>query len=108
MRSTSALLGPPRKLPQKLPVRRRIEEQRNTWMVDLCRPFNSPAYQAKAPMNNSVQEPMAPLHADTLDADAAARMLWTHREGGQALQALPPALRPADRAAGHAPAINHQ
>jgi len=53
-------------------------------------------------MNNSVKEPMAPLHADTLDTDAAARMLWTHRDAGQALQALPPALRPADRAAGHA------
>ena len=45
---------------------------------------------------------MAPLHAGMLDTDAAARLLWTHRETAEPLQALPPALRPADRAAGHA------
>lgn len=37
--------------------------------------------------------------ADTL---AAARLLWRHRESGQALDALPAELRPSDRTTGHA------
>ena len=32
----------------------------------------------------------------------AARLLWTCREQGTVIDALPPALRPADAAAGHA------
>lgn len=36
------------------------------------------------------------------DALAAARLLWAHRCAGTAIDALPAALRPADRAAGHA------
>ncbi|QIM51454.1 2-keto-4-pentenoate hydratase [Hydrogenophaga crocea] len=39
---------------------------------------------------------------ETFDAPAAARLLWSHRQAGTALDALPPALRPADAAAGHA------
>ena len=45
---------------------------------------------------------MTPFNAQALNADAAARLLWRHRETGQPLEALPPALRPRDRAAGHA------
>jgi len=45
---------------------------------------------------------MTNLEPQALDADAAARLLWRHRETGQPLEALPPALRPRDRAAGHA------
>ena len=32
----------------------------------------------------------------------AARLLWTARQQGEAIDALPPGLRPADAAAGHA------
>lgn len=36
------------------------------------------------------------------DPRAAAALLWSHRMAGTALEALPPALRPGDRSAGHA------
>lgn len=42
------------------------------------------------------------LSATSLDTLAAARLLWRYRETGQALDALPAALRPSDRATGHA------
>ena len=45
---------------------------------------------------------MTPLGMPALDADAAACLLWHHRETGQPLEALPPAVRPRDRSAGHA------
>jgi 2-keto-4-pentenoate hydratase len=38
----------------------------------------------------------------TLDAKQAARLLWQHWQAGTALDALPPGLRPATRAEGHA------
>jgi 2-keto-4-pentenoate hydratase len=38
----------------------------------------------------------------TLDTARAARMLWHHWQTGTALDALPPGLRPATRAEGHA------
>jgi 2-keto-4-pentenoate hydratase len=43
---------------------------------------------------------LAPTAADPLAA--AAALLWAHRLAGTALDALPPGLRPLDRAAGHA------
>jgi len=50
------------------------------------------------PPPQSLQE-----HPSTgLDTLAAARLLWHHRETGQALNALPDGLRPGDRATGHA------
>ena len=36
------------------------------------------------------------------DAEAAARLLWQHREAGSALEALPPPLRPLGRSDAHA------
>ena len=53
-------------------------------------------------MHHPDQAPMTPHGTPALDADAAARLLWHHRETGQPLEALPPALRPRDRSAGHA------
>lgn len=42
-------------------------------------------------------------HAPAADvALAAARLLWSHRQAGTAIDALPTTLRPADRVAGHA------
>lgn len=35
-------------------------------------------------------------------AQEAARLIWTHWQAGQVLDALPPACRPGDRAEGHA------
>jgi len=43
-------------------------------------------------------EPGSPAEAHL----TAARLLWSHRQAGTSLEALPPALRPADRSGGHA------
>lgn len=53
-------------------------------------------------MKHPLQAPMASTPVGMLDADAAARLLWNCRQSGQPLEALPPNLRPGDRAAGHA------
>lgn len=49
-------------------------------------------------------DPFPPVTATGDDAAllAAARLLWTYRASGRVIDALPPDLRPRDRAAGHA------
>jgi 2-keto-4-pentenoate hydratase len=48
------------------------------------------------------QAPRNPATGDDSDLLSAARLLWSHRQAGSAFDALPPELRPRDRAAGHA------
>lgn len=52
-------------------------------------------------MTHSTQHLSTELPSASLDAVAAARLLWQHRDTGQALEALPAGLRPPDRASGH-------
>ena len=56
-------------------------------------------YRTASTMNSP-----APPHDRTPDdaAERAARLLWSRREAGQALDTLPDELRPRDRLAGHA------
>lgn len=53
-------------------------------------------------MNCPMPELIESPQSVALDAGAAARLLWMHRESGQPLCVLPPDLKPADTAAGHA------